>query len=239
LNGPGLLGDGLLGDGLLGGGLAGDLLSVGAAALAGALLGLDRELRGHPAGLRTHTLVALVSALLMAAAARSGAGGMDPGRVAQGLLTGIGFLCGGVIFRQGLSVLGVTTATSLWAASAMGVLFGAGATELAAGGTAAALAVLTLLRLVGERLPASHILDVAVAYRREGPFPEAQFRAVLGEAGLEAKTLRHRLIPEEAAIELGATLREPRGLSTGRLAQRLSEDPRVLRFQIEPAAREP
>jgi putative Mg2+ transporter-C (MgtC) family protein len=219
--------------------LAGYVLPVGAAALAGALIGLDRELRGHPAGLRTHTLVSLVSALLMAAAAHPDAVALDPGRVAQGLLTGIGFLCGGVIFRQGLSVLGVTTATSLWAASAVGILFGVGAPGLAATGTVAVLAVLGLLRAVGQRLPASHILDVAVAYRREGPFPEAEFRAVLGEIGLKPQALRHRLVPEEAAIELGATLREPRGAQTGLLARRLSEDPRVVRFQIEPAAREP
>jgi putative Mg2+ transporter-C (MgtC) family protein len=103
----------------------------------------------------------------------------------------------------------------------------------------AVLAVLGLLRAVGQRLPASHILDVAVAYRREGPFPEAEFRAVLGEIGLKPQALRHRLVPEEAAIELGATLREPRGAQTGLLARRLSEDPRVVRFQIEPAAREP
>jgi putative Mg2+ transporter-C (MgtC) family protein len=219
--------------------LAGYALPVAAAALAGALIGLEREFRGHPAGLRTHTLICLVSALLMTAAAHPAGAAVDPGRVAQGLLTGIGFLCGGVIFRQGLSVLGVTTATSLWAASAIGVLFGVGAFGLAVTGTAATVAILMLLRRVGERLPASHILDVAVAYRREGPFPEDSFRALLGELGLRPQTLRSRLIAEDQAIELGATVREPSGAATCALAERLSADPRVVRFQIEPAAREP
>ncbi|HET6969983.1 MAG TPA: MgtC/SapB family protein [Phenylobacterium sp.] len=221
--------------------LAGPALPLAAAAAAGALIGLEREFRGHPAGLRTHTLVCLVSALLLAVATHPPAGvvGFDPGRVAQGLLTGIGFLCGGVIVRQGLSVHGITTAASLWVVSALGALFGVGALGLATAGALAALTVLVAFRWIDERLPETFVLDVSVAYRREGPFPEAEFRALLAELDLHPRALRQRLVSSGEAIEFGATLRGPSGAQTNRLARRLCDDPRVLRFHIEPATGEP
>jgi putative Mg2+ transporter-C (MgtC) family protein len=221
--------------------LAGYALPVAAAAIAGALIGLEREVRGHPAGLRTHTLVCMVSALLLAVAAHPplGVTGFDPGRVAQGMLTGIGFLCGGVIVRQGLSVRGITTAASLWVASALGVLFGLGAVGLATAGALAALLVLVTFRWIDQRLPETFVLDVSVAYRREGPFPEAEFRALLAELSLHPRALRQRLVSAGEAIELGATLRGPSGAQTNQLARRLCDNPRVLAFQIEPATGEP
>jgi uncharacterized membrane protein YhiD involved in acid resistance len=64
---------------------------------------------------------------------------IDPVRMAHGILTGVGFLCGGVIFQQGVSVHGLTTAASLWITSAIGTLFGVGLYELAIGGTVLSL----------------------------------------------------------------------------------------------------
>ena len=115
----------------------------------GAVLGLDRELRGKPAGLRTHVLVATASAVLMALSelmrdAVPGAQG-DPVRMAQGVLTGIGFLGAGTIFRNGDAVRGLTTAGSIWMAAALGLVAGAGFYVLAAGG--AVLALLTMIML--------------------------------------------------------------------------------------------
>jgi putative Mg2+ transporter-C (MgtC) family protein len=214
------------------------------AGLAGGLIGLEREFRGHPAGLRTHTLVSLTSAMLMVAAVHQldwlspsiprEVIRIDPARMAHGVLTGIGFLCGGVIFRQGLSVHGMTTAASLWVASAIGTLFGVGAYGLGAGGAFATLLVLVGLRLVDERLPQSNIIDVAVRYRREGEFPEDSFRRLMAELHLNPRAMRHKLISSGEAIELGATLRGPSGVQTNMLAQRLCEDPRITRFEIEP-----
>ena len=106
-----------------------------AAVLAGGLIGFEREWRGRAAGLRTHILVCLASALLMEAAVSQGAWRFhalpgteivsDPTRMAHGVLTGIGFLCAGVIFRAGFSIHGLTTAASLWITAAIGLLLGA------------------------------------------------------------------------------------------------------------------
>lgn len=213
------------------------------AAFAGVVIGLEREARGHPAGLRTHTLVCLASALLMLAAVHQTDWvrttpmeviRIDPVRMAHGILTGIGFLCGGVIFRQGLSVHGLTTAASLWTTSALGTLYGVSSYGLALGGTVATVVVLMGFRWIDEHLPASNIIDVSVRYRRDGAFPEDDFMALMRELNLKPRAVRHKLISSGEAIELGATLRGPSSVQTRGLAERLCEDPRITRFEIEP-----
>jgi putative Mg2+ transporter-C (MgtC) family protein len=96
------------------------LAIVGRLALAaalGAFIGLERELRGYPAGVRTVALVALGAALFTDVSQLLG--GDD--RVAAGIVTGIGFLGAGVIFREGYTVRGITTAAALWSAAAIGM----------------------------------------------------------------------------------------------------------------------
>lgn len=109
------------------------VLRLGAATLIGCLLGLDRELRDKPAGMRTHGLVCLGSALITLASLEitftgeelDGAGAL---RAVQGLMAGIGFLGGGAILRDSsrTSVQGLTTAASLWVAACLGIACGMG-----------------------------------------------------------------------------------------------------------------
>lgn len=149
-----------------------------AAVLAGGAIGFEREWRGRAAGLRTHILVCLASALLMEAAVSQAAwrfAGLpgaeivsDPTRMAHGVLTGIGFLCAGVIFRAGFSIHGLTTAASLWITAAIGLLFGAGLMTLAATGAVLTVGVLTALRLISRRLPSQVVSDVEVSWRDAG-----------------------------------------------------------------------
>jgi len=87
------------------------------AAALGAFIGLERELRGYPAGVRTVALVALGAALFTDVSRLLG--GDD--RVAAGIVTGIGFLGAGVIFREGYTVRGITTAATIWSAAAIGM----------------------------------------------------------------------------------------------------------------------
>lgn len=220
------------------------VLPVAAAVIAGGLIGLERERRGHPAGLRTHILVALASALLMLSAVHQlewfgphtpmEVVRIDPVRMAHGILTGIGFLCGGVIFRQGLSVHGLTTAASLWTTSALGTLYGVGAYGLATGGAITTLVVLAGLRWVDQHLPQGFLIRLKVRYSRAGDLPDPQFRALLKELDLLPTTVAHRLLDGGEIIELGATVRGTGDAQTERLARRLSEDPRVVGFEIEP-----
>lgn len=220
------------------------VLPIATALVAGGLIGLEREFGGHAAGLRTHTLVALASALLMLLAVHQLSWltpetphdviRIDPVRMAHGILTGIGFLCGGVIFRSGLSVYGLTTAASLWVTSALGTLYGVGAYGLAVGGTVATLVVLIAYRWVDRHLPQSDIIDVSVRYRRPGAFPEDDFLGLMTDLKLKPRAVGHKLIDGGEAIELGAALHGPSGRQTRELAERLCADPRVLGFEIEP-----
>lgn len=97
------------------------------ASALGALVGTERESRGHPAGVRTQALVALASALLTGVGAEGFVGSAaDPTRIASQIVTGIGFIGAGVILKQGGTVRGLTTAATLWLSAALGVAVGAG-----------------------------------------------------------------------------------------------------------------
>jgi putative Mg2+ transporter-C (MgtC) family protein len=131
------------------------LLRVGAAAGLGGLIGLERELDEKAAGLRTHLLVAVGAALFTLVGAYGFTefprGSVDPTRIAAQVVTGIGFLGAGVIFRQGFTVRGLTTAASLWLVAAVGVACGAGYWKGAAIATVAALISLRPLEWAKER----------------------------------------------------------------------------------------
>jgi putative Mg2+ transporter-C (MgtC) family protein len=106
--------------------LADIALALGLAMTFGGLIGLEREYRGQVAGLRTHMVVSLGSSLLMMISIDLGLRHHgDPGRIAAQVVSGIGFLGAGAIFRFGTSVKGVTTAACLWAAAGVGLACGA------------------------------------------------------------------------------------------------------------------
>jgi putative Mg2+ transporter-C (MgtC) family protein len=123
------------------------VLRLGTAILAGAVIGLNRDLRNRPAGVRTHALVGLGSALVMLTAIRFSGDPGDSGaasRAIQGVLTGIGFLGAGVILRQPdrRTVRGLTTAATIWVPAGLGLVCGAGHWMTAGVGVALALVVL-------------------------------------------------------------------------------------------------
>lgn len=138
-------------------GLPGDEIAMRlvAATLAGGALGLNRELRHKPAGFRTLALVGLGSSLAALAIAEfSGTGPDAVSRVAQGILTGIGFLGAGVILRHEThnTVTGLTTAASIWVTAVLGLACGLGQWRLALLGSLIALIVLIVGRAVETRL---------------------------------------------------------------------------------------
>src|SRR5712692_10289050 len=113
-----------------------DLLSRLLLAVAlGAALGLEREYRRKPAGLRTNILIALGSAMFTIISIQLGHGGGTPDRIAAQVVTGMGFLGGGAILRSGNSVLGMTTAATIWVNAAVGMAAGAGLYAIAIAAT--------------------------------------------------------------------------------------------------------
>jgi putative Mg2+ transporter-C (MgtC) family protein len=136
------------------------LWRFGIASAFGLLLGLDREMRGISAGVRTHMLVALSSAMTMLIAlelfeevSARGESDPDPTRAIQGLAQAIGFLCAGVIFVAKGSVYGLTTAASLWMTSSLGMAAGAGMYRIAFAGLIFAVLILSVVWLFTRHLP--------------------------------------------------------------------------------------
>jgi putative Mg2+ transporter-C (MgtC) family protein len=131
------------------------LLRIFVAAALGGAIGLERELRERQAGLRTHLVVSVGSALFTLVSAygfHGFEGKVDPTRIAAQIVSGIGFLGAGAIIRQGLSVRGLTTAASLWLVAAIGMASGAGYWEGALIATFGALLTLGPLRVVAFRI---------------------------------------------------------------------------------------
>jgi putative Mg2+ transporter-C (MgtC) family protein len=131
------------------------LLRIFVAAALGGAIGLERELRERQAGLRTHLVVSVGSALFTLVSAygfHSFDGKVDPTRIAAQIVSGIGFLGAGAIIRQGLSVRGLTTAASLWLVAAIGMASGAGYWDGALIATLGALLTLGPLRVFSFRI---------------------------------------------------------------------------------------
>jgi putative Mg2+ transporter-C (MgtC) family protein len=128
----------------------GFLIRLGLALLLGTLIGLERQLTHHIAGLRTNGLVSAGASLFMMMG--SSLGGDAHSRVAAQIISGIGFLGGGVILRDGLHIRGLTTAATLWCSSAVGTLAGGGLMWEAAMGTAVIIATNVLLRPLSQKL---------------------------------------------------------------------------------------
>ena len=129
------------------------LLRLTVAAALGGAIGLERELRERQAGLRTHLVVCVGSALFTLVSAYAFASPrVDPTRIAAQIVSGIGFLGAGAIIRQGLSVRGLTTAATLWLVAAIGMASGAGYYDAAIIATLGALLTLGPLRIVAFRV---------------------------------------------------------------------------------------
>jgi len=215
-----------------------------AAMTAGGLIGVERTYHGHPAGFRTHILVCLTSCLLMLAAMHQSTWAftalpgqtvvIDPTRMSHGLLTGIGFLCAGVIFREGFSVHGLTTAASLWVTSAIGVLFGVGMLDLALIGAGATLTVLAVLRLADARLPHVGVLDINLRWVRTSPPGEGALRDLLKADGLKCVRIGHVISPDGKLHEHHIKARGQMPLNIDALVARLGSQKGLAGFSVLP-----
>jgi putative Mg2+ transporter-C (MgtC) family protein len=217
-------------------------LQLASALAAGSVIGFERTFNGRAAGFRTFALVALGSCLPMTATSHPGlwlppgamtAADIDPTRVMQGIVTGIGFLGAGVIFRDGFSVRGLTTAACVWVVSSIGMLIGMGLPGIAFGATAATLMVLALLRRLESRMPGRVYAYVTVRYRRADAPPEPAFRGLLTEYGLVVEELSFR-VNGDAEFEYRAGVAAMRPSRVGALADALRLDAGVTGFRVAP-----
>ncbi|MEY9212713.1 MgtC/SapB family protein [Thermobifida halotolerans] len=205
------------------------------------LIGLEREYHNKNAGLRTHTLVGVGSALFMLVG-KYGFGDvldeglvmLDPSRVAGQIVSGIGFIGAGLIFVRRDVVRGLTTAAAVWVSCAVGMACGAGLWLLGAWGTAAyflvVLGFLPLLRLVTRSRPADALLRVNY---EDGRGVLRSVLALATAAGFSVHDVRaQRRTERDGAATVDLDLRLEGRADTGHLAAELSETDGVLRVRV-------
>ncbi len=196
-------------------------LQAVAAAGLGAIIGLEREISAQPAGLRTHMLVALGAALFTLTGAQVLGG--DPTRIAAQVVTGIGFLGGGAIVREGFTTKGLTTAASLWVTAAVGLAIGLRGWFAATLVTALALLVLYAVRRL-EFVPRRHTVEATLTLAPEATLDrvEEAVRRVLPHSkvlrlsyspGGQALVLSGRANAGESLAALGERLRGTEGVA--------------------------
>ncbi|OWW22927.1 MgtC/SapB family protein [Noviherbaspirillum denitrificans] len=212
------------------------------AVLAGGIIGLERSYHGRPAGFRTHTLVCLASSLLMLVMVYqqrwldipADQVQTDPTRMAQGIMTGIGFLGAGVIFKEGFSVRGLTTAASIWMTSAIGILVGIGFYFPAVLATVLTLGVLSAFRRIESYMPSHSYAHYAIRFDRANAMSEEQVRALLTQHGFTVANMSYRVTDDGAFFEYRMILQTADEQNVSVLADYLRKLAQVRTFQISP-----
>jgi putative Mg2+ transporter-C (MgtC) family protein len=208
---------------------------------AGAVIGYERSFHGRPAGLRTHVLVCLASALLMFVTVfedqwvrNQGESRLDPTRMAQGIMTGIGFLGAGVIVKEGLNVRGLTTAASIWITAGIGILAGVGLYLPLVVSVVLALTVLSLFRWIEMRVPTQAYYNFDVKYENDGNLSEEAMRDLIQRHQFSIANFSYRLDAEGRVLRHSMTLRSTDRSAASRLAHTLKGNPTVIEFRISP-----
>ena len=221
------------------------LFRLVAALAAGSLIGLERSHRGRPAGFRTHALVCLASSLLMLVTVyethwfpdiANARVILDPTRMAQGIMTGIGFVGAGAIIKEGFTVRGLTTAASIWVTAAIGILTGIGFYFAAVVGTLLALGTLSLFRWIEARLPTETYANFMVRFSRDAAMPEPELLKAVTGHGFSVHNLTYRLAAEGTQFEYRMVLRSMGRESARALSDALRANRAVLEYRIAPTS---
>jgi putative Mg2+ transporter-C (MgtC) family protein len=159
------------------------LLQLVLATILGGAIGLERELKGKPAGLRTNILICIGAATFTHLSVSLGHG--DPGRIAAQVLTGVGFIGAGTILHTRGSVTGLTSAATIWVVSAMGMALGMGLYYEAVGTTALVMAVLLGLSRVEVALGRYSSSSRFTIHAKPEPSPVEDLRTLVGRTGLD------------------------------------------------------
>lgn len=210
---------------------------------AGAIIGLERSYHGRPAGFRTHALVCLSSCMLMIVTVYQDTWfsaysleriSVDPTRMAQGIMTGIGFLGAGVIMREGLSVRGLTTAASIWITAGIGIMIGVGFYFPAGIATALTLIVLSGFRWIERRMPIEFYANLTVAFIRTQTLPEADLRSIVERQGFVIANMNYSVTGEGKTFEYQMVIHSPDRDKTRELSAALNALSTVTAFRISP-----
>ena len=218
------------------------------ALLLGFLVGYERSYHGRAAGMRTYGLVCIASCALTVIVGYPaywygghslGTGAPtippDPTRVIQGIVTGVGFLGAGVIMKEGLNISGLTTAASIWTASAIGVLVGVGFYAAAMLLTVLSAGCMMWASRVENWLPSRHAIAIVMRYRQGFTPQESKLAEATLERGYEIAPGSFSIYYDHGQLEwrfVAVALGKGKGMPLSRLAQELAQSEGVERFNV-------
>ena len=168
------------------------MLQLGLATLLGGAIGLERELGGKPAGLRTNILICIGSVLYTHLSIAMVGGATDPTRVAGQIVTGVGFIGAGTILHARGAVVGLTSAATIWVVAAIGVALGSGFYLEGVGTTLVVLAVLSGLGRIEKLVERQSMRRKFTVHARQGPTVLEDLESLVRRAGLEVTGVASR-----------------------------------------------
>ncbi len=221
------------------------LLRIAVGAALGGVIGYERDVHRRPVGLRTHLIVAMAAATFMVISShfvywqhygKDDLVEVDPSRIAASVVSGIGFLAGGAILRQGVSVQGLTTAAGLWLVTAIGMSAGAGMYVVSVVVTAMGIVALTVLRRLEDK--DDHLVRrrVSVVLGREPP-AIGQLMSALAvlPATVREVEYEHRLDDERKPVVATFDVQLADTVGVPRLVEAIESVPGVRRVQVQQA----
>lgn len=216
-------------------------ITLSLSVIAGGAIGLERTVSGSPAGFRTHVLVCLASTLLtlisthqvsLMADIPQEILRIDPTRMAQGIMTGIGFLGAGVIIKTGVTIRGLTTAASLWITAAMGILVGVEFYIAAALGTITILSTLVIFRWVESVIPTHHFGKIKIVVNNMDDATEEILFSFLKECNITPLKVSYES-EKQGKYEYRITSKTHNLSNHRKLAIKLTESSLVTKFDVQ------
>jgi putative Mg2+ transporter-C (MgtC) family protein len=223
------------------------ILNLAGALALGLLVGYERSYHGRAAGMRTYGLVCMAAAALTIVggypslwygASGTAMVGPDPTRIIQGITTGIGFLGAGVIMREGFNISGLTTAASIWASSAIGVLIGVGFYLAAITLALASAGIMVYLSKLESWLPSRHAIAITMRFKVDYKPKEESLRQIALQRGYEIAGGSMSISADSGRQEwrfVALALSKRSGAPLALLAAELNEFPGIESFAISHA----
>ena len=214
-----------------------------AALLAGGLIGLERAFNGRPAGLRTHSLVCMASSLLMLltvyqwdllSTVDMNTVRVDPTRMAQGVMTGIGFLGAGVIMKEKFTIRGLTTAASIWITASIGIILGMGFYSAGAAATVLTLIVLSFFGWVEKRMPSREYSRLVLRVKTRTVMKRQELNEIIRQFKISGSNPSYKLEEGGEYVEYRMNITTTHANNFQQLANHLSGMPGVHEFTIVP-----
>jgi putative Mg2+ transporter-C (MgtC) family protein len=178
------------------------LVQLVLAVVLGGAIGLERELKGKPAGLRTNILISIGATLFTVLSIRMAASRGDPARIAAQVLVGVGFIGAGTILHTRGAVTGLTSAATIWVMAAIGMALGGGAYVEAVGTTVLVLVVLTGLASLEKVVAARSSVTRIVVHARPGPDTLEGIKDLVARTGLELEQMEARQENVDLVVDL-------------------------------------